>query len=146
MHQTKPFWDNLYGDVPRGWGHSSWMGTFLFHGHRPLAFGAPFGLTSCQEKSWRGVFFLFSHHRERLSKHFWGTEGEVFLQVIRLQGFSWYDFVSFDNSSSAKLGHSTQSIRQKKVHVFATSRYEALRVLLWRIFLPHCSNLAVHEN
>ena len=36
---------------------------------------------------------------------------EVFLPVIRLQGFSWYDFVSFDNSSSAKLGQFHRRIR-----------------------------------
>ena len=36
---------------------------------------------------------------------------ESFLPVIRLQGFSWYDFVSFDNSSSAKLGQFHRRIR-----------------------------------
>ena len=50
--------------------------------------------------------------RERTSKRFrWGMEEEVFLPVIRLQGFSWYDFVSFDNSSSAKLGQFYRRIR-----------------------------------
>ena len=50
--------------------------------------------------------------RGRTSKRFrWGMEEEVFLPVIRLQGFSWYDFVSFDNSSSAKLGQFHRRIR-----------------------------------
>ena len=49
------------------------------------------------------------------------------MQVIRLQGFSWYDFASFDDSSSAKLGHGDKSIRQKKEHVFATSRCSSWR-------------------
>ena len=50
--------------------------------------------------------------RGRTSKRFrWGMEEEVFLPVIRLQGFSWYDFVSFDNSSSAKLGQFYRRIR-----------------------------------
>ena len=52
---------------------------------------------------------------------------ESFLPVIRLQGFSWYDFASFDNSSSAKLGQWGKSIRQKKEHVFATSRCSSWR-------------------
>ena len=33
------------------------------------------------------------------------------MQVIRLQGFSWYDFASFDDSSSAKLGQFYRRIR-----------------------------------
>ena len=37
--------------------------------------------------------------------------GSIFLQVIRLQGFSWYDFASFDDSSSAKLGQFYRRIR-----------------------------------
>ena len=40
-----------------------------------------------------------------------GDGGGRFLQVIRLQGFSWYDFASFDDSSSAKLGHFYRGIR-----------------------------------
>ena len=40
-----------------------------------------------------------------------GAAAVVFLQVIRLQGFSWYDFASFDDSSSAKLGQFYRRIR-----------------------------------
>ena len=53
--------------------------------------------------------------------------GDFFLPVIRTQEFSWYDFASFDNSSSAKLGQWGKSIRQKKEHVFATSRCSSWR-------------------
>ena len=88
-------------------------GRSFFHGHRPLALGAPFGLTSCRNRiPARELFCLLPQHRERPSKRFrWGMEEEVFLPVIRLQGFSWYDFVSFDNSSSAKLGQFYRRIR-----------------------------------
>ena len=40
-----------------------------------------------------------------------GDGGGRFLQVIRLQEFSWYDFASFDDSSSAKLGQFYRRIR-----------------------------------
>ena len=76
-----------------------------------------------------GSFFVFSPDPENghPSTFGGGDGGGSFLPVIRLQGFSWYDFASFDNSSSAKLGHGGKSIRQKKEHVFATSRCSSWR-------------------
>ena len=71
----------------------------------------------------RGLFCFLSKLHNGIRK----LLGEDFLPVIRLQGFSWYDFTSFDNSSSAKLGHGGKSIRQKKEHVFATSRCSSWR-------------------
>ena len=71
----------------------------------------------------RGLFCFLSKLRNGIRK----LLGEDFLPVIRLQGFSWYDFSSFDNSSSAKLGQWGKSIRQKKEHVFATSRCSSWR-------------------
>ena len=75
----------------------------------------------------RRFFILTSWDGIRIPRGEGEAAAVVFLQVIRLQGFSWYDFASFDDSSSAKLGHGDKSIRQKKEHVFATSRCSSWR-------------------
>ena len=88
------------------------LGTFLFPRQSPFGLWSALWLDLLSGMfSGEGAFLFSPHPRERLSKRFWGTEGEVFLQVIRLQGFSWYDFASFDDSSSAKLGQFYRRIR-----------------------------------
>ena len=86
------------------------MGTFLFP--RP----SPFGLWSALwldllsgEILARGLFSSPPPPGTVLQALL--GDGGSFLQVIRLQGFSWYDFSSFDDSSSAKLGQFYRRIR-----------------------------------
>ena len=84
------------------------MGTFLFPRTSPFGLRSALWLDLLSGNYFRlGVFFVFSPDPENghPSASGGGDGGGIFLPVIRLQGFSWYDFASFDDSSSAKLGH-----------------------------------------
>ena len=68
------------------------MGTFLFHGHRPLAFGAPFGLTSCRGNPDEGSFFVLFPELEYGIRELLGGRFFAFMRLLR--NFQWYDFAS----------------------------------------------------